>query len=130
MPVDSEKVRRLIAEVADEEVMPRFEKLETGDISEKSPGDFVTIADVASERRLTPALRDLLPGSLVVGEEAVAADPAVLDLRDHGRAGPARPNTGGVDSRSGQAHDDGGARGGGSVVRRSTTHCRAWIDAR
>src|SRR5260370_28988248 len=80
MPVDSEKVRRLIAEVADAEVMPRFEKLETGDISEKSPGDFVTIADVASERRLTPALRDLLPGSLVVGEEAVAADPAVLDL--------------------------------------------------
>jgi fructose-1,6-bisphosphatase/inositol monophosphatase family enzyme len=80
MLVDSEKVRRLIVAVADEEVIPRFEKLESGDISEKSPGDFVTIADVASERRLTPALRDLLPGSLVVGEEAVAADPRVLDL--------------------------------------------------
>jgi fructose-1,6-bisphosphatase/inositol monophosphatase family enzyme len=80
MLIDSEKVRRLIVEVAEEEVMPRFEKLETGDISEKSPGDFVTVADVASERRLTPGLRDLLPGSLVVGEEAAAADAAVLDL--------------------------------------------------
>jgi fructose-1,6-bisphosphatase/inositol monophosphatase family enzyme len=82
MIVDNEKVRRLIVEVAESEVMPRFEKLEAGDVSEKSPGDFVTIADVASERRLTPALRDLLPGSLVVGEEAVAADPAVLALLD------------------------------------------------
>ncbi|HEX3499228.1 MAG TPA: inositol monophosphatase family protein, partial [Stellaceae bacterium] len=80
MLVDSEKVRRLIVEVAESEVMPRFEKLETGDISEKGPGDLVTVADVASERRLTPALRDLLPGSLVVGEEAAAADPAVLTL--------------------------------------------------
>jgi fructose-1,6-bisphosphatase/inositol monophosphatase family enzyme len=82
MLVDSEKVRRLIVEVAESEVMPRFEKLEAGDISEKGPGDFVTVADVASEQRLTPALRDLLPGSLVVGEEAVAADPAVLALLD------------------------------------------------
>jgi fructose-1,6-bisphosphatase/inositol monophosphatase family enzyme len=82
MIVDNEKVRRLIVEVAESEVMPRFEKLEAGDVSEKSPGDFVTIADVASEQRLTPALRDLLPGSLVVGEEAVAADPAVLALLD------------------------------------------------
>src|SRR6185437_792815 len=66
----------------DEEVMPRFEKLESGDISEKGPGDLVTVADIAAEHRLTPALRGLLPGSLVVGEEAVAADPAVLALLD------------------------------------------------
>jgi fructose-1,6-bisphosphatase/inositol monophosphatase family enzyme len=79
MPVDSEKVRRLIVEVADEEVMPRFEKLESGDISEKSPGDFVTVADVAAEGRVRPVVCDLLPGSLVVGEEAVAADAAILD---------------------------------------------------
>jgi fructose-1,6-bisphosphatase/inositol monophosphatase family enzyme len=82
MRVDSESVRRLIVEVAESEIMPRFEKLESGDISEKSPGDVVTVADIASEHRLTAALRDLLPGSLVVGEEAVAADPAVLALLD------------------------------------------------
>src|SRR5260370_9338413 len=79
MLVDSARIERLIAEIAAEEVMARFEKLEAGDVSEKSPGDFVTIADVATERRLTPALLDLLPGSRVVGEEAVAADPRILD---------------------------------------------------
>src|SRR5260221_5826879 len=79
MRVDSEKLERLIAEVAAEEVMPRFEKLEAGDVSEKSPGDLVTIADVATERRLTPALLDALPGSRVVGEEAAAADPRILE---------------------------------------------------
>ena len=76
---DSDKVARLIAEVAAEEVMPYFEKLGRDDIREKKPGDIFTIADVAAERRLTPLLTDLLPGSRVVGEEAVAADPTVLD---------------------------------------------------
>ena len=75
---DADKVARLLAEIAAEEVMPYFERLGRDDIREKKPGDLVTIADVATERRLTPLLRDLLPGSLVVGEEAVAADPGVL----------------------------------------------------
>ena len=73
------KSARLLAEVAAEEVMPYFEKLGRDDVREKKPGDLVTIADVATERRLTPLLIDLLPGSVVVGEEAVAADPSVLD---------------------------------------------------
>jgi fructose-1,6-bisphosphatase/inositol monophosphatase family enzyme len=75
---DSDKVARLLAEVAAEEIMPYFAKLKREDIREKKPGDLVTIADVATERRLTPLLLDLLPGSHVVGEEAVAADPGVL----------------------------------------------------
>src|SRR5260221_11861680 len=79
MLVVREKIGRLIAEVAAEEVMPRFEKLEAGDVSEKSPGDLVPIADVATERRLTPALLDGLPGPRVGGEEAAAADPRILD---------------------------------------------------
>src|SRR5260370_22176274 len=79
MLVDSARIERLIAEIAAEEVMARFEKLEAGDVSEKSPGDLVTIADVETERGLTPALLDLLPGSRVVGEEAVAADPRILE---------------------------------------------------
>jgi len=32
------------------------------------------------ERRLSAVLRELLPGSVVIGEEATAADPAVHDL--------------------------------------------------
>lgn len=62
--------------------MPRFAKLARTDITEKRPGDLVTVADVAAERRLTERLTALLPGSLVVGEEAVAADPDVLRRLD------------------------------------------------
>lgn len=79
MPPDSEKVAQLIADVAAAEVMSRFERLERGDVTEKRPGDLVTVADVAAERRLSRILIDLLPGSLVVGEEAAAANPGVLD---------------------------------------------------
>jgi len=77
--VDPEAVARHIAEVAAEEIMPRFGRLAAADIQEKTPGDLVTAADTAAEQRLTPILLDLLPGSLVVGEEATAADPALLD---------------------------------------------------
>jgi fructose-1,6-bisphosphatase/inositol monophosphatase family enzyme len=79
MPPDANKVGRFIAEIAAAEIMPYFRKLGPGDITEKGPGDLVTVADVAAERRLSAGLTDLLPGSLVVGEEGVAADPGVLE---------------------------------------------------
>jgi len=81
--IDLEAVARHLAEVAAEEIMPRFGRLALSDIQEKKPGDLVTAADIAVEHRLTPILRDLVPGSLVVGEEATAADADVLNrLRD------------------------------------------------
>ena len=64
--------------VAAEVILPRFRVLVDGDVSEKEPGELVTVADTAAERELTGILSTLLPGSLVVGEEAVAADPDVL----------------------------------------------------
>jgi fructose-1,6-bisphosphatase/inositol monophosphatase family enzyme len=73
-------------EVAAEEILPRFRRLDADDIREKGPGDLVTVADVASERRLTSALGDLLPGSVAVGEEAVAADPELLSRLGKGEA--------------------------------------------
>jgi fructose-1,6-bisphosphatase/inositol monophosphatase family enzyme len=76
---DPDAVAALITEIAAAEVMPRFCRLARHEIREKKPGDLVTIADEAVEERLTHALRSLLPGSLVLGEEAAAADPAVLD---------------------------------------------------
>jgi fructose-1,6-bisphosphatase/inositol monophosphatase family enzyme len=76
---DVEAVARIIAEIAAAEIMPRFACLASHEVREKGPGDLVTVADVAAEHALTPRLRDLLPGSLVVGEEAVAAEAAVLD---------------------------------------------------
>jgi len=65
--------------------MPRFKRLQADDIKEKSPGDLVTIADIETERALNRALAELLPGSTMVGEEAVSENPALLDaLRDDG----------------------------------------------
>lgn len=65
--------------VAMAEILPRFRNLGAADIRHKrSPKDLVTVADEAAERALTEALRALLPGSVVVGEEAADADPGVL----------------------------------------------------
>jgi fructose-1,6-bisphosphatase/inositol monophosphatase family enzyme len=76
---DPTKVSSLIRETAAELILPRFQKLEAGDIQAKSPGDLVTVADIECEHRLTPLLKALVPGSLVVGEEAASKDPTVLD---------------------------------------------------
>ncbi len=77
--VDIDRVAGLIAEIAAEEIMPRYAKLAADDVREKGPGDLVTVADEAMERRLSPLLTDLLPGSRVLGEEAAAADPTLLE---------------------------------------------------
>ena len=72
-------VSRLVREVARDVILPRYQHLSAADVHEKGPGDLVTIADQESERALTDGLTRILPGSLVVGEEAVAADPGVLE---------------------------------------------------
>lgn len=81
---DPDKVAAIIRDVAATEIVPRFRSLSKADIREKGPGDLVTVADEAAERALTARLPDLLPGSLVVGEEACAADPTVLSRIDAG----------------------------------------------
>jgi fructose-1,6-bisphosphatase/inositol monophosphatase family enzyme len=73
-----DQVSDLIREVAATEVLPRFRHLGSDDVHQKAPGDVVTIADQEAERALAAGLTALLPGSVVVGEEAVAADPGVL----------------------------------------------------
>jgi fructose-1,6-bisphosphatase/inositol monophosphatase family enzyme len=79
MKPDPESVAALLRRAATEVILPRFKRLDQGEIREKGPGDLVTVADTESEQLLAPLLRDLAPSSVVVGEEAVAADPAVLD---------------------------------------------------
>jgi fructose-1,6-bisphosphatase/inositol monophosphatase family enzyme len=74
-----DQVADLIREVAATVVLPRYRHLADGDVQEKSPGDLVTVADQESERVLTAGLVALLPGSTVVGEESVAADPRLLE---------------------------------------------------
>ncbi|BCJ44197.1 inositol phosphatase [Actinoplanes ianthinogenes] len=74
-----DQVSDLIREVAQTVVLPRFRRLAADEVHQKGPGDMVTIADQEAERALARGLTALLPGSSVVGEEAVAADPAVRD---------------------------------------------------
>ena len=73
-------VTKIIRETTETEILPRFQRLSKGDILEKSPGDLVTIADTEAEKVLSQRLTDLLPGSVAIGEEGVAADVRTLDF--------------------------------------------------
>ncbi len=64
----------------DAEVMPRWRSLTADDVRTKAgPWDLVTDADVLAEVRLTASLTALLDVP-VVGEEATASTPGLLDL--------------------------------------------------
>ena len=78
------EVETLLRRVADTAIMPHFRQLRDGDVSEKTPGEMVTIADHKAEAMLEEHLSSILPGSRVVGEEACAVDPGVLDRLDEG----------------------------------------------
>src|SRR4051812_12092868 len=80
---DAAQVAQLIRDVAATEITPRFRALAAHEVREKKPGDFVTVADESAERALIPALQKLLPGSIAIGEEAIAADPELLPHLDH-----------------------------------------------
>jgi fructose-1,6-bisphosphatase/inositol monophosphatase family enzyme len=70
-------VEEAVRKAAAAEIMPRFRRLAAHEVGRKSgPHDLVTDADRRAELYLTRALTELLPGSLVVGEEAVHANPA------------------------------------------------------
>lgn len=75
---DPQPVADILRAVARDIVLPRFRALERHEVSEKAPGDLVTIADVEAEARLAELLTVLLPGSVVVGEEDYERNPGVL----------------------------------------------------
>jgi fructose-1,6-bisphosphatase/inositol monophosphatase family enzyme len=77
--VDTDAVLDLIREVADEVINPRFRDLSHHQVDEKNPGDLVTVADRESEELLTKALTGAYPDAVVLGEEAYADDPALMD---------------------------------------------------
>jgi fructose-1,6-bisphosphatase/inositol monophosphatase family enzyme len=79
------QVAALLSDVATRIVLPRFRNLAESEVVEKTPGELVTIADRESEIALQAGLMALLPGSGVVGEEATAADPGLLDRLDDGQ---------------------------------------------
>ena len=76
----------LMRKIGRDVVMARFRNLDASDIEEKAADDYVTVADKLSEERLTEGLTAILPGSHVIGEEAVATDPTLLDGIRSGQA--------------------------------------------
>lgn len=72
--------------VARDIMMPRYRKLADHEYGEKTPGDFVTIVDQESEALLGDRLSRLLPEARIIGEEAAAADPAIVDRVGDGAA--------------------------------------------
>ena len=78
-----ETVADAIQEVAEETVTRRFRELGANEIEEKAKGEVVTSADRDCEAALTTRLRSILRLP-VVGEEASAQNPGLLDVLDSG----------------------------------------------
>ena len=76
--MDTAAILELIKETAEKVINPRFRALEQADVESKtSPDDLVTIADREAEVLLASELRRIYPDALVIGEEAVFANPGL-----------------------------------------------------
>lgn len=83
-PLGTEEVLAMVQDVVARLVTPRFGHLGDGEVtSKRRPGDLVTVADREAEVELTRLLRARQPGVLVVGEEAVHAEPALVRALPH-----------------------------------------------
>jgi fructose-1,6-bisphosphatase/inositol monophosphatase family enzyme len=77
-----DRLAAILRQAAQEEILPRFRRLDDGMIRTKTNAfDLVTEADEASERLITKAIADHSPQTVVIGEEAVAADPRLLEQK-------------------------------------------------
>ena len=103
MSVLDREVLALMRDVAERIIMPRHRALKATEIIEKADDDLVTIADREAEVALAEGLAKLLPEASIVGEEAVHADPAVMD-RLSGTCWIIDPIDGTSNFASGQGH--------------------------
>ena len=74
-----EQVSAIMHAVAHDVVRPRFGMLNASDIAEKSPGELVTCVDREAETRLQESLAALGLDARIIGEEATANNPRLLD---------------------------------------------------
>ena len=83
MIIDIVKLARILRHAAEAEILPRFRRLDAGAIRRKTEAiDLVTEADEQAEHLIRAEVTGLWPEALFVGEEAVAADPSLLDALD------------------------------------------------
>ncbi len=102
--IDPAPVMRLLEDTAAAVILPRFRALAPDEVRDKRPGDPVTVADLESERLITEGLRALAPEAVVIGEEAVSSDPALLSrLHDDGLAWTLDPIDGTINFVKGRA---------------------------
>lgn len=79
-PSQRRQIINIVRRAARAEIMPRFGRLSGGDIRTKSNAqDLVTDADTKAEAMIARALQMTFPSALVIGEEAVADKPSLLD---------------------------------------------------
>ena len=80
MSFDIMAIAEVLRDAAKTEVLPRFRRLAASDIRTKSEAsDMVTDGDVASEVFIRAGLARAAPDAQFIGEESVAADPALLE---------------------------------------------------
>ena len=80
MTFDIMELAAILRDAARAEALPRFRRLDASMVSTKTEAiDLVTEADVATEEAIKAAIGRWMPEALFVGEESVAADPALLE---------------------------------------------------
>ena len=77
-----ETVSSLLRSAATEIVLPHFGSLQASEIRHETGNEVVTIVDHKVESFLASQLAELLPGSVVLGEEAAKRQPSLRDLLD------------------------------------------------
>jgi fructose-1,6-bisphosphatase/inositol monophosphatase family enzyme len=81
--IDIDALANNLRDAARAEILPRFRNLGAGMVHQKTDAiDLVTEADTEAERRIKAEVAKLAPKALFVGEESVAARPALLDELD------------------------------------------------
>ncbi|MDB5473667.1 MAG: inositol monophosphatase [Devosia sp.] len=79
MTFDAIELANILRDAARAEALPRFRRLDSTMVHTKTEAiDLVTEADIATEQVIKEHIAQWMPGALFVGEESVAADPALL----------------------------------------------------
>ncbi|MDB5615471.1 MAG: inositol monophosphatase, partial [Devosia sp.] len=73
------ELANILRDAARAEALPRFRRLDASMVHIKTEAiDLVTEADIATENVIKARIASFMPDALFVGEESVAADPALL----------------------------------------------------
>lgn len=79
-PAQVTAILNIVRRAARAEILPRFRALTDADIRSKANDlDLVTEADTNAEKMIARGLLNLFPNALIVGEEACAANPDIID---------------------------------------------------